>query len=51
VALLLNGHPYAAFDFAAKHAYCKSNFPPGSRWSESGHAWDDHCVDFLDSLT
>jgi hypothetical protein len=50
VALLLNGHPYAAFDFAGKHAYCKSNFPPGSRWSASGHAWDDHAVDFLESL-
>jgi hypothetical protein len=49
VALLLNGHPYAAFDFAAKHAYCKSNFPSTSRWSSAGHAWDDHAVDFLNA--
>jgi len=49
VALLLNGHPYAAFDFAAKHAYCKSNFPTTSRWSSAGHAWDDHAVDFLNA--
>ncbi len=47
VALLINGHPHAAFDFAAKRAYCRSNFPPASRWSASGHAWDDHAVDFL----
>ena len=47
VALLLNGYPHAAFDFVAKRAYCRSNFPPGSRWSASGHMWDDHAVDFL----
>ena len=48
VALLLNGRPHAVFDFASKRAYCRSNFPPGSRWSASGHAWDDHAADFLD---
>lgn len=49
VALLLNGHPHAAFDFVNKRAYCKSNFPPGSRWSASGHAWSDEAVDFLEA--
>lgn len=49
VALLLNGRPHAAFDFAAKRAFCRSNFPPASGWCPSGHAWDDHAVDFLES--
>ena len=47
VVLLLNRYPHAAFDFASKRAYCRSNFPPGSGWSASGHAWDDRAVDFL----
>jgi hypothetical protein len=47
VALLLNGRPHAVFDFAGKRAFCRSNFPPASGWSPSGHAWDDHAVDFL----
>ena len=48
VALLLNGHPHAVFDFAGKRAFCRSNFPPASGWSVSGHAWDDHAADFLE---
>ncbi len=47
VALLLNGRPHAVFDFVQKRAFCRSNFPAGSGWSTSGHAWDDHAVDFL----
>jgi hypothetical protein len=46
VALLLNRYPHAAFDFATKRGYCRSNFPPGSRWSAT-HAWDDRAIDFL----
>jgi len=49
VALLLNGHAHAAFDFAGKRAYCRSNFPSTSEWSIDGHAWDDSAVDFLSS--
>jgi hypothetical protein len=45
--LLLNGRPHAVFAFAGKRAFCRSNFPPASGWSPSGHAWDDHAVDFL----
>ncbi len=48
VALLLNGHPQAAFDFEARRAYCRSNFPMASSWSSGGHSWDDRCVDFLE---
>ena len=47
VALLLNGRPHAVFDFVGKRAFCRSNFPAASGWSASGHAWDDHAVDFL----
>ena len=47
VALLLNGQPHAAFDFAKHRAYCRSNFPPSSSWSEGGHAWEEGAVDFL----
>ena len=46
-ALLINGRPHAAFDFAAKRGYCRENFPAGSSWSVAGHAWDDTAVDFL----
>lgn len=51
VALLLDGYPHAAFDFAHKRAYCRSNFPSGSTWSPGGHEWDQHAVDFLAALT
>jgi hypothetical protein len=49
VALVLNGRAQAAFDFEAKRAYCRSNFPMSSQWSSGGHAWDDRAVDFLES--
>jgi hypothetical protein len=48
VALLMNGRAQAAFDFEAKRAYCRSNFPMSSSWSSGGHSWDDRAVDFLD---
>ena len=47
VALVLNGRAHAAFDFAGKRAYCRSNFPTTSEWSVDGHSWDDSAVDFL----
>lgn len=47
VALLLNGQPHAAFDFAKHRAYCRSNLPPRSSWSQEGHGWDERAVDFL----
>lgn len=47
VALLIDGYPHAAFDFVAKRAYCRSNFPTRSSWSAVGHEWDDAAVDFL----
>jgi hypothetical protein len=51
VALLINGHPQAAFDFALKRGYCRTNFPPTSNWSVEGHVWDDAATDFLKAAT
>jgi hypothetical protein len=51
-ALLINGHPYAAFDFAAKRGFCRSNFPnfPDQTegcGSQSDHAWSEEAVAWL----
>jgi len=45
-ALLINGHAHAAYNFAAKRGYCRTNFPnfpaqvDGS-WAQSDHTWSD----------
>lgn len=47
VALLINGHPHAVFDFEAKQGFCRTGFPPspdGGVWSTRGHAWDDAAI-------
>jgi hypothetical protein len=51
-ALLINDYPHAAFDFAAKRGYCRTNFPnfPNKverSWSESDHSWSDEAVVWL----
>ena len=51
-ALLINGHPHAAFDFAAERGYCRTNFPnfpnqPEGSWSTSDHSWSDDAVAWL----
>ncbi|WP_312414887.1 DUF2251 domain-containing protein [Comamonas sp.] len=48
VVLLINGYPHAVFDFAAKHGYCRTAFPPpdaDSGWS--GHDWSDDAVELF----
>lgn len=41
-ALLINRHPHAVFDFAARRGYCRSGFPtPDPNWTKFDHAWDD----------
>lgn len=47
VALVIDGYAHAAFDFAGKRTYCRTNVPTRSTWSSAGHAWDDAAVDFL----
>jgi hypothetical protein len=47
VALLINGHPHAVFDFQSKRGYCRTGFPPpatNSAWAIHGHEWDDNAV-------
>ncbi len=51
-ALLINGRPHAAFDFAAKRGYCRTNFPnfpihAEGRWLKSDHSWSDDAVAWL----
>ena len=51
-ALLINGYAHAAFDFAARRGYCRTNFPEFSdpldgSWSTSNHEWTDDAVSWL----
>jgi hypothetical protein len=51
-ALLINGHPHAAFDFSARRGYCRTNFPnfqnhAESSWLRSDHSWSDDAVAWL----
>lgn len=53
-ALLINGHPHAAFDFSSKRGYCRTNspnFPVPSRgcWPSSDHSWSDDAVAWLEA--
>lgn len=51
-ALLINGHPHATFDFAAKRGRCRNNFPNFASnqmrcWDASDHEWSDEAVAWL----
>ena len=51
-ALLINGFAHAVVDFAARRAYCRTNFPPpGGPWrAETRAPWDDSLLaDFRES--
>jgi len=52
-ALLINGYPHAAFDFAGKRGYCRTNFPncpdpTDGSWLKSDHRWSDDAVAWLE---
>ncbi len=52
VKIGINGHPHAAFDFAAKRACCRTNFPnlpntPSGCWGSSDHHWSDEAIAWL----
>ena len=50
-ALLINNYAHAAFDFAARRGYCRTNFPNFSNsdvWFGSDHTWSDDAVAWLD---
>lgn len=39
---LINDYPHAAFDFIARRAYCRTNFPPpDKKWTKYSHEWSD----------
>jgi len=47
VALLINGHPHAVFDFSTKQGYCRTGFPPPaleSAWGTQGHEWSESAI-------
>ena len=46
-AILLNGHPHAAFAFAEQRAACINAFPPPAPWCRSSHEWDESLIEFL----
>lgn len=51
-ALLINGYPHAAFDYAAQRGFCRTNFPnfPNQTedgWSSADHTWSDAAVAWL----
>jgi hypothetical protein len=51
-ALLINGYPHAAFNFAKLRGYCRTNFPNFPKqahecWSSSDHSWSDDAVAWL----
>jgi hypothetical protein len=53
-ALLINSYPHAAFDFASKRGFCRTNFPnfpePAvDAWTSSDHSWSDDAVAWLKS--
>jgi hypothetical protein len=47
-ALYINDYPHAAFDFAARRGYCRSNFPPPSpAFAAYSHEWSDSVLTFF----
>lgn len=46
-ALLVDGHPYAVFDFAKKRGYCRSGLPaPQLDWTDP-HTWDERALELF----
>lgn len=50
VALLINGHPHAIFDFSSKQGFCRTGFPspsPNGPWGSQGHAWRESAIELF----
>ncbi len=45
--LLINDYPHAIIDFAAKRAYCRTNFPSPGKWKDHDFTWDDRVLSFF----
>ena len=51
-ALLINDYAHAAFDFAERRGFCRTNFPNSPNreegcWSQPDHRWSDDAVAWL----
>ncbi|HEX5807407.1 MAG TPA: DUF2251 domain-containing protein [Anaerolineales bacterium] len=45
--LVINGFTHAVFDFEARKAYCRTNFPPPDRRFTKSHQWKDEALDLF----
>jgi|SRR5215216_1020349 len=45
--LAINGFIHAVFDFEARKAYCRTNFPPPDRRFTNSHKWNDKALDLF----
>jgi hypothetical protein len=45
--LAINGFVHAVFDFEARKAYCRNNYPPPDRRFTKSHKWSDEALDLL----
>lgn len=45
--LSINGFTHAVFDFEAKKAYCRNNYPPPNRKFTKSHQWQDEALDLF----
>lgn len=47
VCLIINRYPHAIFDFEAKRAYCRNNFPPPDPAFTTSHQWDENVLELF----
>jgi hypothetical protein len=45
--LQLNSFPHAIFDFEARKAFCRTNFPPPDRKFTKSHKWKDEALELF----
>lgn len=45
--LAINGFKHAVFDFEARKAYCRNNYPPPDRRFTNSHKWKDEALDLF----
>jgi hypothetical protein len=47
--LAINGFIHAVFDFEARKAYCRNNYPPPDRKFTKSHKWNDEALELFKS--
>lgn len=45
--LAINGFKHAIFDFEARKAYCRNNYPPPDRRFTNSHRWEEEALDLF----